>query len=95
MNLSARGATFGARGTVIGMHNTKGCVDIVMDDEFLAGMTLQGNCSNFRGKLCLWDQVLKTSAKSDEKTVQSMVGSGNKEMVKKMVAKAKVRRREP
>ncbi|GMH92275.1 hypothetical protein TL16_g12296 [Triparma laevis f. inornata] len=89
VNLSARGATFGARGTVIGMHNTKGCVDIVMDDEFLAGTTLQGNCSNFRGKLCLWDQVLKTSAKSDEKTVQSMVGSGNKEMVKKMVAKAK------
>ena len=89
VNLSARGATFGARGTVIGMHNTKGCVDIVMDDEFLAGTTLQGNCSNFRGKLCLWDQVLKTSAKSDEKTVQSMVGSGNKDLVKKMVAKAK------
>ena len=69
VNLSARGVPFGVRGTVIGLHNTKGCVDIVMDDEFLAGTTLQGNCTNFRGKLCLWDQVVKISAKGDGKVV--------------------------
>jgi hypothetical protein len=37
VNLNGRGVPFGARGTVIGVHTGRGCVDVVMDQEFLAG----------------------------------------------------------
>ena len=62
VNLCANGLTFGARGTVVGIHMKSGCVEVVMDEEFIGGSTLQGTCSNFRGKLCVWAHLLKLSA---------------------------------
>ena len=89
VNLNGRGIPFGARGTVIGIHNTKGCVDLVFDDEFLAGTTLQGTCSNFRGKLCMWDGLIKIGARGDGSTVDKLISPGKaKETVKKLVKKA-------
>ena len=91
VSLNARGVPFGARGTVIGVHNTKGCVDLVFDEEFLAGTSLQGTCSNFRGKLCMWDGLIKIGAKSDGSTVESLIKPGSgKEIAKKLVAKAAI-----
>jgi len=75
-NLSAGGVPFGARGTVIAVHNKNGCVDVVMDEEFMGGSSLQGTCSNFRGKLCYWNHLLKLSSKEDSKTADSIVPKG-------------------
>ena len=75
-NLSAGGVPFGARGTVIAIHNKNACVDVVMDEEFMGGSSLQGTCSNFRGKLCYWNHLLKLSSKTDGKTVEQLVPGG-------------------
>lgn len=69
-NLCANGVPFGARGTVVGIHAKSGCVEVVMDEEFIGGSTLQGTCSNFRGKLCVWSHLLKTSAKDSQANVE-------------------------
>lgn len=64
VNLCADGIPFGARGTIIGIHEaaTTGSVEVVMDEEFIGGTSLQGHCANFRGKLCLWSQLLRVEA---------------------------------
>lgn len=61
VNICAEGVPFGARGTVVGIHEaeTTGSVEVVMDDEFIGGTSLQGACSNYRGKLCLWAHLLR------------------------------------
>jgi 5'-3' exoribonuclease 1 len=61
VNLCAEGVPFGLRGTVIGVHEASmsGSVEVVMDDEFIGGTSLQGHCANFRGKLCHWSHLLK------------------------------------
>ena len=59
VNLCANGVPFGARGTVVGIHSKSGCVEVVMDEEFIGGSSLQGTCSNFRGKLCVWAHLRK------------------------------------
>jgi len=79
VNLCANGLSFGARGTVVGIHEeSTGCVEVVMDKEFIGGSTLQGSCSNFRGKLCLWNHLLKVNASDSMDIVDQMipVGSG-------------------
>ena len=41
-NLCANGVPFGARGTVVAVHDpSEGCVEVVMDEEFIGGSTLQ------------------------------------------------------
>ena len=79
VNLCSDGVPFGARGTVVGIHEaaTTGSVEVVMDEEFVGGTTLQGHCSNFHGKLCLWSQVLKIAVGGDvaERPVASKVVS--------------------
>lgn len=67
VNLCCDSVPFGARGTVVGIHeaSTTGSVEVVMDEEFVGGTTLQGHCSNFRGKLCLWSSVLKIAASNE------------------------------
>lgn len=68
VNLCADGVPFGARGTVIGIHEaeTTGSVEVVMDEEFIGGTSLQGHCANFRGKLCLWSHLLKIAVESGD-----------------------------
>jgi len=71
-NLCASGLTFGARGTVVSIHDAKtGCVEVVMDKEFMGGSNLQGACSNFRGKLCLWAHLLRISFSESKDPVGS------------------------
>lgn len=75
VNLCADGVPFGARGTVVGIHEaaTTGSVEVVMDEEFIGGTSLQGACSNFRGKLCLWSRLLKIAPENSKALVERMV----------------------
>ena len=76
-NLCANGVPFGARGTVVAIHDpSEGCVEVVMDEEFIGGSTLQGTCGNFRGKLCVWNHLLKISAADSKGAVDNMVPAG-------------------
>ena len=56
VNISADVIPFGARGTVVAIHeaSSTGSVEVVMDEEFIGGSSLQGACSSSRGKLCVW-----------------------------------------
>jgi len=72
-NLCANGVPFGWRGTVVAIHDpNEGCVEVVMDEEFIGGSTLQGSCANFRGKLCIWNHLLKVSAADSAKIVEKV-----------------------
>mmetsp|Transcript_17244 Transcript_17244/g.32639 ORF Transcript_17244/g.32639 Transcript_17244/m.32639 type:complete len:1546 (-) Transcript_17244:1165-5802(-) len=77
VNLCANGLPFAARGTVVGIHDEKtGCVEVVMDKEFIGGSTLQGMCANFRGKLVVWNHLLKISAANSRDIVDQMIPNG-------------------
>eukprot|EP00977_Amphora_coffeiformis_P012722 scaffold3224_cov158-Amphora_coffeaeformis.AAC.11 len=78
VSLNADGIPFGARGTVVGIHEaaTTGSVEVVMDEEFIGGTTLQGACSNFRGKLCVWAHLLKLAPDNSKDFVDKMVPKG-------------------
>jgi hypothetical protein len=89
VNLCADGVPFGAHGTVVAVHEaaTTGSVEVVMDDEFVGGNTLQGACSNFRGKLCLWAHLLKVEPDNANRLVDKMVPKGSGQAaVKKILA---------
>lgn len=68
-------SSFARSGTVIGIHEaaTTGCVEVVMDEEFIGGTTLQGMCSNFRGKLCVWAHLLKVTPENSRTLVNKLV----------------------
>ena len=85
-NLCASGVPFGARGTVVAIHDpSEGCVEVVMDEEFIGGSTLQGTCANFRGKLCVWNHLLKISAADTARSLDvPQSSSGNKAVVDKL-----------
>ena len=77
-NLCANGIPFGARGTIISVHDPKTrCVEVVMDEEFIGGSTLQGACGNFRGKLCVWNHLMKITAKESKDMIEQMIPSGS------------------
>lgn len=79
VNLCADGIPFGARGTVVAVHEsstTAGCVEVVMDEEFIGGTSLQGACSNFRGKLCVWSSLLKVVPENSKGLVDRLVPKG-------------------
>lgn len=86
-NLCANGVPFGARGTVVAIHDAReGCVEVVMDEEFIGGSTLQGSCANFRGKLCVWNHLLKISAADSQGIVESVIPAGSgKAVVEKLM----------
>lgn len=78
VNLCASGIPFGARGTVVGIHQaTTGCVEVVMDQEFVGGTNLQGLCSNFRGKLCVWAHLMRITVDNYNTVVDKMVPNGS------------------
>jgi len=81
VNLCADGVSFGARGTVIGIHEafTTGSVEVVMDEEFIGGTSLQGHCANFRGKLCLWSHLLRIAPDNSQGLVDKLVPKGVRE----------------
>ena len=77
-NLCANGVPFGARGTVVAIHDpSEGCVEVVMDEEFIGGSTLQGICANFRGKLCVWNHLLKISAADSQGIIDTVMPAGS------------------
>lgn len=89
VNLCADGVPFGARGTVVAIHeaSTTGSVDIVMDEEFIGGSSLQGACSNFRGKLCPWSDLLKVTPENSAEQVDKLVPKGSgRAAVKKIIS---------
>ena len=64
---------------MVGIHEaaTTGCVEVVMDEEFIGGSTLQGACSNFRGKLCVWAHLLKVTPENSRTLVNKLVPKQN------------------
>eukprot|EP00633_Aureoumbra_lagunensis_P007238 CAMPEP_0197315814 /NCGR_PEP_ID=MMETSP0891-20130614/39599_1 /TAXON_ID=44058 ORGANISM="Aureoumbra lagunensis, Strain CCMP1510" /NCGR_SAMPLE_ID=MMETSP0891 /ASSEMBLY_ACC=CAM_ASM_000534 /LENGTH=1690 /DNA_ID=CAMNT_0042804961 /DNA_START=66 /DNA_END=5141 /DNA_ORIENTATION=+ len=52
INLAAPGVPFGFRGIVVARHLSSGAVDVVFDEPFVNGSSLQGVCEPFRGALC-------------------------------------------
>ena len=66
VNLNSTGVPFGLKGTVSGLHAGTGYVEVVFDEEFVGGRSLQGMCSQFRGRLCPWSGLIKTSLEEDE-----------------------------
>ena len=78
VNLCANGLPFGVRGTIVGIHEeSTGCVEVVMDKEFIGGSTLQGACSNFRGKLCVWNHLLKINPSNSMEIVEQIIPTGS------------------
>jgi 5'-3' exoribonuclease 1 len=78
VNLCASGIPFGARGTVVGIHKaTTGCVEVVMDEEFVGGTNLQGLCSNFRGKLAVWAHLMRITSENSQGVVDKLVPQGS------------------
>ena len=88
VNLCASGIPFGARGTVVGIHQaTTGCVEVVMDEEFVGGASLQGLCSNFRGKLCVWAHLMRITVDNSKGIVDQLVPQGSgKQAVDKILS---------
>ncbi|KAL7557528.1 hypothetical protein ACA910_019310 [Epithemia clementina (nom. ined.)] len=91
INLAADGIPFGLRGTVVAIHeasSTTGSVEVVMDEEFMGGSTLQGLCSKFRGKLCLWSRLLKVAPDDAKSMVDRMIpkGSAKGAVIDKIIA---------
>lgn len=86
-NLCANGVPFGARGTVVAIHDSsEGCVEVVMDEEFIGGSSLQRMCANFRGKLCMWNHLLKISAADSKDCVENYLPEGTgKAMVDRLM----------
>ena len=78
VNLCANGVPFGARGTVVSIHDpAEGCVELVMDEEFIGGSTLQGSCANFRGKLCVWNHLLRICAADSKDVVDQLISTSS------------------
>ena len=61
VNLHATGVPFGLKGTVVAIHSNTGYVEAIFDEEFVGGRGLQGQCSQFRGRLCAWSTLLRVS----------------------------------
>jgi 5'-3' exoribonuclease 1 len=77
-NLCANGIPFSARGTVVAIHEaaTTGSVEVVMDEEFIGGTSLQGACSNYRGKLCLWAHLIKITPENSNSYMDKLIPRG-------------------
>jgi hypothetical protein len=91
VNLCANGVPFGMRGTVVAIHDqASGCVEVVMDEEFIGGSTLQGMCGNFRGKLVVWNHLLKISAADSKGIVDQIIPAGSgKDAIKQLLENTK------
>jgi hypothetical protein len=88
VELSAPNILMKHAGTVIGVHEARtGCVEVLMDEEFIGGSSLQGVCSNFRGKLCVWAHLLKVSPANSQDVVDKLVPKGSgRAAVNKIIA---------
>ena len=64
VNMNSLGVPFGLKGTVVAIHTATCYTEVIFDEEFVGGRSLNGNCSQFRGRLCPWSGLLRTS--SDE-----------------------------
>lgn len=74
-NLTSVGVPFGLKGTVVIVHSSTGYVEVIFDEEFIGGRSLQGNCSQFRGRLCPWSGLLRipnTQLKTQQQNSRSV-----------------------
>lgn len=83
VNLTGLGVPFGLRGTVVALHTQTACVEVLFDQEFIGGTSLQGTCSPYRGKFLPWSALLKTTAAGgtlDAKREQAVHEGGDQAM---------------
>ncbi len=65
MNLAFAPLPVGAKGVVVATHARSGYVEVVFDDEFVGGSSLDGLCSAGHGALVQWNELLCLSAPED------------------------------
>ena len=61
VNIRCTNIPLGLRGTVVAIHPSTSCVEVVMDAEFIGGQNLNGLCKKGRGRLVKWSEVLSLS----------------------------------
>jgi 5'-3' exoribonuclease 1 len=61
VNIRCTNMPLGLRGTVVSIHPSTSCVEVVMDAEFIGGQNLNGLCKKGRGRLVKWSEVLSLS----------------------------------
>jgi hypothetical protein len=71
VNLNAQGVPFGLKGTVITIHEVTGYVEVLFDEEFTGGKSLNGSCSAFRGRLVAWTSVLLIPYNNKKKQLEA------------------------
>lgn len=62
VNIRSSFVPFGMRGTIIALHPTTGTVEVIFDASFIGGNTLHGICSNGRGRVVKWTDLLAVDA---------------------------------
>lgn len=72
VNLNAQGVPFALRGTVITIHEKTGYVEVLFDEEFTGGKSLQGSCSAFRGR---YESILGSFEPGPEGLLNCLLGS--------------------
>lgn len=65
LNLAFTPLPVGAKGVVVATHARSGYVEVVFDDEFVGGSSLEGLCSPGHGGLVQWNELLCLSAPED------------------------------
>lgn len=65
VNLTCPGVPFGFKGTVVTIHSSTKFVELIFDEEFIGGKGLQGSCSQFRGRLAPWTDLLLVSRSTE------------------------------
>ena len=67
VNIRCTNMPLGLRGTVVSIHPSTSCVEVVMDAEFIGGQNLNGLCKKGRGRLVKWSEVLSLSTTPADK----------------------------
>ncbi len=81
VNLVGLGVPFGLRGTVVALHKHSACVEVLFDEEFIGGTSLQGTCSPYRGKLLPWSAVLKVTLEAGAASQGGQQPQGGKDIM--------------
>lgn len=87
VNLVAPAVPFGLKGTIIAIHPSSKYVEVLFDEEFTGGKSLQGFCSNFRGALVAWSSIIKISSDANFRPPKKNIKQANTEYLQQQLKK--------
>ena len=95
VNLNAQGVPFGLKGTVITIHEVTGYVEVLFDEEFTGGKSLNGSCSAFRGRLVAWTSVLlipynNKKKQQQEASIHDKIEASSESLSKKQLTEKQI-----